>query len=769
MKMKSFDGFYLGQQLRLPELDENACYVVTAIITGGMGVCIKLEDPKSHEALALKGIQKELLSDHDSIDRFRKELNIWYVCASLDGVVDTRGIVMINGIPYMTSEWCIGGDLSSHLEGMSPAEKITAFLAVVDALKAVHEKYGIIHRDLKPQNILVNDKRRPLISDWGLAKIYADRTSIKGGKATADSVETTAAGMGTLLYMSPEQLRKDPKIDFRSDIYALGCILHEFETGTPPYLGRTVNEIVQRHFSEPPPKLGGFFRKTNLGLEKVILKCLQKDPKDRYQSYEELLSEVSELAKKRGITDYPHTVVRYERVLPGAGYEQIVEKELSAVSQGNGAILSNEQYRAIRDEAGMLVANGKFAEAVRLLHPLVNKDNVFGHGLEWHSGAAAMESCAHALILDKKLDEADKYYKCLSLFSNKPSTYYVNRAYLYLNKHDSARMLEVCKQGLKEFPNDKGILGNSATAFRIEGDYENAIAVLKKSMAQGADVYDYDEMNLILSAKTELLRYTNLGQFAANMKNRYAAISNGLRLNRTFPSLCIAEVEFRCAVYENDGIGACEQFLSNKGVKGDARDLILRDWVDSYIEYARFGTPEKIQKAIDALFEHANDEEISPETRAHVRDAYYWLLLQFVSGVRNDLNGKGKSAAEWLLLQNNGKYRRPLAAAEVLHRIGRKSEAYALLQQFKDSRNWYANRLWVNLLIEDGRCADAVGVAAHGTDLMPEHREVWNSLYHACLKRNLTNDANRALAKAKDTWSREQSIIADLRGLYTRH
>ena len=768
MQMKFFDGFYLGQKLQLLEIDQSATFIVEAIIVGGMGVCVKVQNESSHECLALKGIQKELLSDHESIERFRKELNIWYVCASLDGVVDTRGIVMINGIPYMASEWCVGGDLSAHLERMSPSEKIRTFLAVVEALKAVYEKYGIIHRDLKPQNILVNDKRRPLVSDWGLAKIYADRNDIAGNGATMTSADTTAAGMGTLLYMSPEQLRRDPKIDFRSDIYALGCILHEFETGTPPYLGRTVNEIAQRHFSEPPPKLGGIFHRTNLGLEKVILKCLQKKPIDRYQSYGELLQEVAELAKKRGVGDYPHTVARYERVLPGAGYEHIIKKELSSVSQGQGVMLSNEKYLAIREEADMLVANGKFAEAVKLLHPLVNKDNVFGHGLDWHSGAEAMESCAHALIMDKKLDEADKYYKCLSLFSNKPSTFYVNRAYLYLHKNDPARMLEVCKQGLNEFPKDKDLLGNAATAFRLEGDYESSMAALKKSIALGVDVYDYEEMNNLLSAQTELLRYTNLDRFAANMKNRFSAISKGLALNRSFPSLCIAEVEFRCEVYENDGIGACEQLLGNKNVKGSMRDVVLRHWVDAYVEYARFGTPEKIGKAINAFVPYANDESLSLKTRDYIKDAYYWLVLQFVPNVRDDLDGNGKGVMEWFLAKEDGKYRRPLATAEILHKIGRKREAYDLLNQFKDKRNWYANRLWVNLLFCDGEYEKAVMVAKHGTELMPEHREVWNSLYCSYQKIKNSQGANYALSKAKETWAKEQSIIDALRALYTK-
>lgn len=768
MKTQSFDGFHVGQQLSVPEIDQNSQYLVEAIIPGGMGVCIKLVNLDTRKPIALKGIQKELLSDRDAVERFKKELNIWYVCASLDGVVDTHGIVMINNIPYMASEWCAGGDLSSHLGDMTAAEKISTFLSIADALKAVHDKYGVIHRDLKPQNVLVDEQQRPLISDWGLAKIYADHSDRTANAGIAGLGGTTAAGMGTLLYMSPEQLRRDPSIDFRSDIYALGCILHELETGEPPYLGRTPREVVNRHFSEPPPKLGSFFRRTNLGLEKVITRCLQKSPADRYQSYEELLRAVSECAKKRGVVEYPRTRVRYERALPGSGYDQIIQKEISALDKGRTGVLSEQKYMAVREEADMLVGTGRYAEAIKLLRPLINVENVRDHGLVWHVGASDMESYAHALMLNGEIDEADRCYQTLAHFSDKHAAFYVNRACLYLQKGDYKSMQSVCEEGLKFFPKDKDILGNAVTAYMLQADYEVAFSMLKRSMALGADVYDYECLYNMLKVQSEELRYTNLNRFAENMKNRYLAISRGLALNRTFPSLCIAEVEFRCAVYENDGIGACEQFLSNKNVKGQVREKIVCDLVDAYVEYARFGTPEKVSKAINALVPYSNDESVSVETRAHVRDAYFWLLLQFVPDIRNDLKGKGSQTVEWLTLKQNGRYRRPLAAVEVLHRLGRKSEAFDILNQFKDVRNWYAHCLWTRTLIADGEYDKAVAVASHGTELMPEHREVWSILHHACLKVNNVKEANRALAMAKDTWSREQAVIASLRKLYSR-
>ena len=767
MKMQSFDGFHIGQQLSVPEIDQNSRYLVEMIIPGGMGVCIKLVNLDTHKSIALKGIQKELLSDRDAVERFKKELNIWYVCASLDGVVDTLGIVMINNIPYMASEWCVGGDLSSHLVNMTAAEKISTFLSIVDALKAVHDKFGVIHRDLKPQNVLVGEKLRPLISDWGLAKIYADHSDCTVNAGMAGLGGTTAAGMGTLLYMSPEQLRRDPSIDFRSDIYALGCILHELETGEPPYLGRTPREVANRHLSEPPPKLGGLFRKTNLGLEKVITKCLQKDPKDRYQSYGEFLQALSEYAKKRGVSDYQHTKVRYERVLPGVGYDQYIRRELSSVSKGQVAVLSKEKYMAVREEAGMLIQTGRYAEAIKLLRPLINVENIGGHGFEWHEGASAMEDYAHALMLNGELEEADRCYQTLDRFSNKPSVFYVNRAYLYLHKKDSEKMLDVCKKGLQYFPNDKDILGNAATAFRFLDDYEAAVSMLKRSMALGADVYDYESLNNTLKHQTEELRYTNLDCFSKNMRNRYSAISNGLALNPRFLSLILSRAEYIAEVNEYDGISYVESLLAHKEIQGDAREFLLRIWVDSHVERAWFGSREKVVSSIEAIGKHLN-EDVSTRCRQHIVDSYYMLHLRFNSSLVNDLNGNGRFLVDWALAKDGGDYCKPAEAARVLVRLNQKEEALRVIGRMSSRRSWRTNQTAVTLLLELSEYSRAVEVAQKGVEIMPEHREAWAALFAAYQHAGRTRDAENAQKAGMTLWTKEQAILADLRRLYIK-
>lgn len=378
-----------------------------------------------------------------------------------------------------------------------------------------------------------------------------------------------------------------------------------------------------------------------------------------------------------------------------------------------------------------------------------------------------MEEYAHALMLNGELEEADRCYQTLDRFSNKPSVFYVNRAYLYLHKKDSEKMLDVCKKGLQYFPNDKDILGNAVSAFRFRDDYDAALSMLKRSMALGADVYDYESLYNILKKQTRHLRYTSLGRFAENMRNRYSAISNGLALNSRFLSLVLSKAEYIAEVNEYDGISYVESLLAHKEIQGDAREFLLAIWIDSHVERAWFGSREKVVTSIEAIGKHLNDD-VSARCRQHIIDSYYMLHLRFNSSLTNDLNGQGRFLVDWALAKDNGDYRKPTEAARVLVKLNQKEEALRVIGQMSSQRSWRVNQTAVTLLLDLCEYSRAVEVAQKGVELMPEHREVWAALFAAYQHAGRARDAENAQKTGAALWEKEQAILADLRRLYIK-
>ena len=151
---------------------------------------------------------------------------------------------------------------------------------VATALRYAHER-GVMHRDVKPENILLA-RGRALIADFGLARAIG----------AADYTKLTATGVivGTLYYMSPEQLREEPDLDQRTDVYSLGCMLYEMLTGELPYTGRTLTEVASRILRGPIPSVRRLRREVPAPVDEAIGRALAKARADRFKTMSELLA-----------------------------------------------------------------------------------------------------------------------------------------------------------------------------------------------------------------------------------------------------------------------------------------------------------------------------------------------------------------------------------------------------------------------------------------------------------------------------------------------
>src|SRR5216684_4869561 len=266
--------------------------IVEKIGEGGMGVVYRARDERLDRDVAIKVLPTGTLADDAARKRFRKEaLALAKLSHPNIGVIydfDTQ-----EGVDFLVMEYIAGATLAERLTaGALPEKEVLAVGAqIVAALEEAHE-HGVVHRDLKPGNILVTPKGQAKVLDFGLAKLLRPGSEI----STTDNLSSTAALAGTMPYMSPEQLRGLPA-DARTDIYAAGAVLYEMATGRRPFRSKFATALaadIQTQAPAPPCQLNP---KISLGLEEIILKCLEKEPQNRYQSAEELLVDLRRMSR----------------------------------------------------------------------------------------------------------------------------------------------------------------------------------------------------------------------------------------------------------------------------------------------------------------------------------------------------------------------------------------------------------------------------------------------------------------------------------------
>jgi eukaryotic-like serine/threonine-protein kinase len=290
---------------------------------GGMGVVVKATHLQLNRPVAVK----MLLSNNphgDLVDRFTREAQVAFNLQSEHVVRVLDFGATEDGNPYLAMEFLTGEDLAQvlHRLGRLPFGEVIALVSqACEGLAEAHAR-GIVHRDLKPANLFLTRKANgaPLIKvlDFGIAKV------LDQGESSA--LTSTMTMLGTVVYMSPEQIRSSKQVDARTDIWAMGVILHELLSGLAPFGGDTSTAVLASIIQDTPPSLSPLVPDLPEGLASVVLRCLSKPPQDRYATVTELCDALRAFAGPMPSGGYPAPRIE---VIPLSGRPQ----DFSAVGE----------------------------------------------------------------------------------------------------------------------------------------------------------------------------------------------------------------------------------------------------------------------------------------------------------------------------------------------------------------------------------------------------------------------------------------------------
>ncbi len=318
--MESSDALKVGSTIGHYE-------IVRTLGRGGMGEVYLARDTTLGRQVALKILLTEVADDPERGARFEKEAR---AIAALDhpGIVTVHSIERSGHLRFITMEYVSGKTLSTVIppSGLPLTTFFQYALPLVEAVGAAHQ-HGVAHRDLKPDNVMVGADGRIKVLDFGLAKLVTGPTESIARTTGSPKPGESIAGQvfGTVAYMSPEQAQGQA-VDYRSDIFSLGIMLHEMVTGRRPFGGDSSAAIIAAILRDPAPLVTTHDPALSAGLERVIKRCLSKSTAHRYQRGSDLWYELNEL---KGEFD---TAARVSVVAPQTRRSRVVVTTLGAVA-----------------------------------------------------------------------------------------------------------------------------------------------------------------------------------------------------------------------------------------------------------------------------------------------------------------------------------------------------------------------------------------------------------------------------------------------------
>jgi tRNA A-37 threonylcarbamoyl transferase component Bud32/tetratricopeptide (TPR) repeat protein len=317
--------------------------IVAPLGAGGMGEVYRARDTRLGREVAIKVLPEEFFEDRERKGRFEREAKL-LAAVSHPNIAVIHSFEEISGRYLLVQELLEGEPLREKLGAPLPPKKAVDYaVQIAHGLAAAHEK-GIVHRDLKPENLFVTKDGHVKILDFGVAKLLPSFDS--GGVDTQTPTESATqpgTAVGTVAYMSPEQIRGQP-VDARTDIFSSGVVLYEMLAGKRPFQGETPAETMTAILREEPPDLSETNRSVPHALEEVVRHCLEKEPEGRFHSARdvifalEALPEVSTAKPGAPMSPVGVWLHRHRRALAGAA--------IALVLVAAGVLIVSRRYSA---------------------------------------------------------------------------------------------------------------------------------------------------------------------------------------------------------------------------------------------------------------------------------------------------------------------------------------------------------------------------------------------------------------------------------------
>ncbi len=259
-----------------------------------MGEVYLAEDTSLKRKVALKVLPPEMAADPERLARFKREAES-VAALNHPNIVTIHSVEEVDGTHFLTMEWVDGQTLGQLMSrGAMPLNKVFDLgVPIADALASAHEE-GITHRDLKPANVMVNDKGRVKVLDFGLAKLSAESGDEGSDEQPTQALTQEGLAVGTVPYMSPEQVRGEG-VDHRTDIFSLGVLLYEMSSGQRPFGGKSSADLVSAILRDRPPSVTEIRAELPHHLGRVLQRCMEKDPEKRFQTAKDVKNELEGL------------------------------------------------------------------------------------------------------------------------------------------------------------------------------------------------------------------------------------------------------------------------------------------------------------------------------------------------------------------------------------------------------------------------------------------------------------------------------------------